>query len=429
MLVVGAGCGKKGPPLAPFIRIPAAVEQIEARAFGRDVYVTLTIPAINIDMSKPANVGQVDVYGYTGRAAPPRTRWVDAGDLIASVPVAPVPLEGEAEPKPAPRPGAVPTAAPQGTQITIHDRLEPAELEQGRIVVDAARRALPPVGTPAAAPAEPPPLKRFYVAFAYTPRGRPGPPGTAAEIVLFPPPEAPAAVDVSYSALGVSLSWPPSGGLLGFLFDRALPDEEAPFLPDEPETPAAAPAAPAAPAGPTHYIVYREIEADPLASLSSISPRVRWLAQPPMPLTPVPLPALTYTDRAIAFGRHRCYTVRAVRGGTTISDPSPPACVTPFDVFPPAAPRALAAVASEGAINLIWEPNVEPDLGGYVVLRGEAGDATLQPLTPAPIVEANYRDMAVKPGTRYVYAVMALDNRLPMGNWSEPSTPVEETAR
>jgi hypothetical protein len=86
-------------------------------------------------------------------------------------------------------------------------------------------------------------------------------------------------------------------------------------------------------------------------------------------------------------------------------------------------------VAGEGAISLIWEPRDELDLGGYLVLRGEPGDATLQPLTPAPIPEASFRDTTVVPGRRYVYAVVAVDDRLPLGNVSAPSPRVEETAR
>jgi hypothetical protein len=62
-------------------------------------------------------------------------------------------------------------------------------------------------------------------------------------------------------------------------------------------------------------------------------------------------------------------------------------------------------------------------------LRGEPGDATLQPLTMHPIVEASYRDTTVMPGRRYVYAVVAVDDRVPLGNMSPPSPRVEETAR
>jgi hypothetical protein len=104
-------------------------------------------------------------------------------------------------------------------------------------------------------------------------------------------------------------------------------------------------------------------------------------------------------------------------------------CIRPVDVFPPARPAAPSAVAAEGAISLIWEPSPEPDVGGYLVLRGEAGDATLAPLTQTPVFETSFRDTTVTPGVRYVYAVQAVDTRVPLGNVSAPSAPVEETAR
>jgi hypothetical protein len=112
-----------------------------------------------------------------------------------------------------------------------------------------------------------------------------------------------------------------------------------------------------------------------------------------------------------------------------MSEPSPPACFTPIDVFPPAAPAGLAAVPSEGGISLIWEPNAELDLGGYLVLRRDAGDATLRQLTDTPISDARYRDSTVQSGVRYTYFVVAVDTQLPLPNISRQSAPVEETAR
>jgi len=47
----GAGCGKKGPPLTPIVRVPAAVENLATRRVGNDVYVTFTVPKANIDAS------------------------------------------------------------------------------------------------------------------------------------------------------------------------------------------------------------------------------------------------------------------------------------------------------------------------------------------------------------------------------------------
>ena len=133
----------------------------------------------------------------------------------------------------------------------------------------------------------------------------------------------------------------------------------------------------------------------------------------------------------VEFGRARCYTVRAMRGTAPVvtSEPSAPICMTPIDVFPPAAPNGLAAVPSEGGISLIWEPNLEIDLGGYLVLRREGSDATLRQLTDTPIVDARYRDTDVKPGMRYTYSVVAVDAQLPLPNMSAESVRVEEVAR
>ena len=98
-------------------------------------------------------------------------------------------------------------------------------------------------------------------------------------------------------------------------------------------------------------------------------------------------------------------------------------------MFPPTAPSNLAAVPAEGIISLIWEASPDPDLAGYVVLRAEAGGATLLPLTDTPIAETRYVDRRVVPGRRYVYAVVAVDTRLPVPNSSAPSEMVEELAR
>ena len=180
------------------------------------------------------------------------------------------------------------------------------------------------------------------------------------------------------------------------------------------------------PPGPTTYNVYRDLAPDPLEAPPPAT-RPTWRVAPPVALNLAPLASTTLTDTA-EVGRTRCYAVRAQRGAV-MSEPSPRVCITPIDVFPPAAPAGLAAVPSEGGISLIWEPNAELDLGGYVVLRREAGDATLRQLTGAPIGEARYRDRTVQPGARYTYSVVAVDTQQPLPNVSAQSAPVEETAR
>ena len=92
-------------------------------------------------------------------------------------------------------------------------------------------------------------------------------------------------------------------------------------------------------------------------------------------LTDQPVTGSAFVDPRIAWGAERCYTVRAVHslGALVVeSEPAPPACEKLIDTFPPAPPKGLVAVASEGAINLIWDANAETDLAGYLVLRAPA---------------------------------------------------------
>lgn len=420
VLVAAGGCGKKGSPMAPIVRIPAQVDTIAARRVGSDVYVTLTVPKTNIDASTPADVSRIDVYGYTGVQPPPRARWTTLGTVVGSVPVVPAPEPG-APPAPPPDPAV---GATQGAPVTIVDTLSADKLVQGPVDPPLpGRRGLP--APPPAAASAPPAMHRFYFAIPFSPRGRPGPPGASTDLTLAQVPAPPTDLAVTYDALGIHLAWDPSGGLVGFLLDREIPMEPAPF--DDPSAAATA----IAPAGPTRYNVYADVAPDPFDLPGPRPVAAPWRAAPPAPMNASPLAATTLND-TVEFERERCYAVRAVRGAApnvAESDPTPRVCVRPIDVFPPAPPTGLAAVAGEGAISLIWEPSNDADAGGYLVLRGEAGDATLQPLTPAPIFDASYRDASVTAGKRYIYAVVAIDDRLPIGNMSAPSARVEETAR
>ncbi|HZM59617.1 MAG TPA: hypothetical protein VFB85_07460 [Vicinamibacterales bacterium] len=435
------GCGKKGPPLAPIVHIPTSVDQVSARRVGNDVLVTLTVPAENVDKTKPADVGRIEVYGYTGTAAPPRGRFLDVAVLVATIPVRPVETEATkqkaSEPASSPETKTEPPAgdsaseippAVQGASVTVRDHLT------GEALVARPIPPAPVTGRPRNTPAVPPtpaatvegPLRRFYLAFAFSPRGRVGPPGTVAELPLFTLPDRPLGVVATYAADAITLSWEPAGGVVGALLDNALPIEPSPL-----EEAADAPprqAAPATPEGPTRYNVYREIEvaADDIREPAAQTPEV------PPPVNGAPLVALTYTEGSLLDGRRRCYTVRAVRGdGPTAveGEPSEPACVTPVDDVAPAPPTGLSAASAPGEITLTWEPNVEDDLAGYVVLRGEAGDATLTPVTGSVTTEVRFVDGTVRPGVRYVYAVTAIDTRLPTPNVSMESARVEETAR
>jgi hypothetical protein len=433
MLIVAgillAACGKKGPPLPPIVRIPAAVDKMEARRRGSEVVVTVTVPSKNIDGSMPADIGRIEVYGYTGTAPPPRGRFLEVATQIGTITV-PQPVEGaERTDSLEPR---VATGEPiPGGPAAVRETLTPETLV-ARPIPPASplpdRRGAPPV-PPVATAVEAGPLRRFYLALAFSPRGRPGPPSVIAELRLTLLPDPPSRVQATYGADAVQLEWEPSGGLIGFLLERALSPELAPLETPEHESAAAAGGL-QFPEGATRYNVYREVaRPDPDPAAGAASPAAPQFVL----LNPAPLDALTFVDQLAALdGLERCYVVRAVRGSglqAVEGDASARECVTTVDDFAPQPPTGLAAISGEGAITLIWEPNAEPDVAGYVVLRGEPGDATLTPVTDTVVTDARFTDRTVRPGVRYVYAVQAIDTRLPRPNVSDPSARVEEAAR
>ena len=97
------------------------------------------------------------------------------------------------------------------------------------------------------------------------------------------------------------------------------------------------------------------------------------------------------------------------------------------DIFPPAVPSGLEAVASGVGqppfVDLIWAPNTDADLAGYNIYRHEDG---------APPVKVNsevvktpvFRDTTVVGGKKYFYSVAAVDLR---GNESARSEEASET--
>lgn len=420
--LAGAACGKKGPPLAPLVHIPAAVEQVSARRVGDDVYVTLTVPSTNIDASMPADLARVELYGATALTPPPRGRFLELAELVHTVPVA-RPTVGQA--RTGSPLGVQDGAVLQGAMVVVRDAMSPADLV-ARTLPSAPARARPAAVAPVA---ETGALRRFYLALAFSDRGRPSPPGAIAELRLAPLPEAPADVQIGYTSDMVSIEWQPSGGLVGFLLNHELTPEPSPF--DDVIPVSGSRILDPAPAGPTRYNIYRELEPDPTLMPASPRPSAAPRVTAPTPLNPTPLDALAFTDE-LEFERERCYVIRAVRGAASTlveGHGSERRCVKPVDTFPPAPPAGLSAVAAAGSISLIWEANVEEDVTGYLILRGASADATLLPLTTSPIPETQFIDRSVSPGERYVYAVVAMDGRVPLPNVSPESPRVEETAR
>jgi hypothetical protein len=142
-------------------------------------------------------------------------------------------------------------------------------------------------------------------------------------------------------------------------------------------------------------------------------------------------------DKDIRFGQ--TYEYRAQRlarvalDGETLelaSELSAPVRIEARDVFPPAVPTGLAAVATAGesgaeaAIDLSWQPVTDADLAGYAVYRRE-GDATWQRVSPPePLLGPAFHDGRVQPGHTYRYTVSAIDQG---GHESARSAEAQET--
>ncbi|MCU0250513.1 MAG: hypothetical protein MUE61_09910 [Vicinamibacterales bacterium] len=404
------GCGKKGPPLAPLARVPGRAMDIAARRTGDVVAITFTIPSANIDESKPADIGRADVYAYTAMGQndvrDPRRM-----TLVGSIPVR-KPLEPGAEDAATKKPGPPPPREPgldQGAPVTVTETLTadmlvplaPDRNAPARVQAEPVSWFGMPLARPLAGPVPAPEARRFYVVYGFSRGGDRGAASPRPSVPLGRPPAPPLQPRLEATEGGVQVHWTvPPGARLPYQ-ERA----EGGVLDAVPRGMESAPT--------LTYEVYR------------VSP------DGPAKLTAKPVSALTFTDAGVELGVERCYDVRTVttQGSASFeSAPSPPACLTPADTFPPPSPTSLAAVAGEGAISLIWKGVEAPDLAGYVVLRGDTPSGELKPIFETPIRESTYRDTSVKPGVRYVYAVVAVDRAAPP-NRSAASNKVEETAR
>ena len=143
-------------------------------------------------------------------------------------------------------------------------------------------------------------------------------------------------------------------------------------------------------------------------------------------------------DKDIRFGETYSYraqwVARVQEEGKTMElagELSAPLRVDVRDVFPPATPTGLAAVATpagngtDASIDLSWQPGTEQDLAGYAVYRRE-GDGVWERISPAkPVLGPGFHDGHVQQGHAYRYAVSAIDQG---GHESARSAEAEETA-
>ncbi len=425
--------------MAPLIVLPNAVDDLEVRRFGSRVYLQFAAPAANTDGSRPPDLDRVEVYGLTTdpeqdpATVPPLDDWLEAATLVATFHLSRPEIEAEDLTE-------TDDTIDPGEQVVVVEALAP-ELVEPYVFeddsdsddVDSDEVEESPV-MPLLSPPLPRPPRRTYLVRGVSTRGRDSAPSARAEVPITDPTLPPPPPTITYTETEFLVEWTPATGARRPVQAPDESDDEyesddedegedelgdLDVVADEPEK--RLPSRPViAGATPSDYLIY-----------TVGSTRSGEVSTLPTPLNMPKVGLFSYLDQAVRFGTERCYVVRVrdVLDSLRIQGPaSPPTCVVPIDTFPPGPPTGVVAVASEGAISLVWDPNPERDIAGYLVLRRASTGATLETLTPEPIEGTSYRDANVTADENYVYAVQAVDDATPY-NTGVPSSEITEQAR
>jgi len=101
--------------------------------------------------------------------------------------------------------------------------------------------------------------------------------------------------------------------------------------------------------------------------------------------------------------------------------------VVVVDDSAPAAPRGVHSISGDGQVKIVWYPNQEKDLKGYIIYRSTKKSGDYKEIGTVSAKVSSFIDDDVKNGTTYYYAVSAFDYD---GNESDLSPEiVEDTPR
>ena len=378
-ILIQVACGKKGPPEAPFVRVPAPMTDLRVQRIGDDVVIGFTLPLRNQDGTQPADLERVDIYAMTVQPHLPADRALDLEEfeedamLVTTIEVAPPP-EPSASEEPAEtseEPVPVDLRPRQGFPVTFSETItaallvpvDPWEEERRRRERDEAEEkedAGPqkPVKVPLMTPPLPGPLERRYAVVGVSSDGNESEPALRIAVPLVTPPFAPSELVVTYDEEVATVAWALPVGVRRAVQITATPGLGP--LAGSPPSPLADPGQAVPP---------------PLVPPPSIVPGVGG-ADTAAPTAPGVDGADTATP-----------TVPGVGGAVPAVPLVPPLASTPIVEWPPASRYELFEL-------------VDP---------GEGSPAMPQSLNPLPLTVPTYVDKRVEFGVEHCYAVLTLD--------------------
>jgi hypothetical protein len=355
--LVAVGCGAPGEPTAPSPAVPVAIADLTSQQAGEAVQLTFTMPLKTVSGARLSETPAIEVL--RGTLKPDGTPDAKSFHAIETIPGA---LAGEYR-------------AADKVQMASHLSIEELHTYAGATLAYRVRTRAS--------------------------RKRASADSNAATVHIHAVPERIASLPYAVTESAIELSWvPPTRNSSG---DPLPPISE--------------------------FHVYRgEIDPASAASAANDLSQAKWNS----PLTLLAsTTSSSYRDTTFEFGKTYLYAVRTVisaDGSPVESSDSVPAVVGPKDVFPPHVPEDVVGVVIVGdqtnaspEANLSWSINGETDLAGYRVYRSEQQGVPGQLLTPDLLPSPAYRDISVRPGHTYWYAVTAIDRS---GNESAPSAPV-----
>ena len=354
------GCGTPGAPQPPSLEIPKPVTDLKAVRKGDTVTLTWTVPEETTDGILIRKRGKMLVH----RILPD-----DPGSTFNTLPA----------------PGSSAQAAPLA-QLPLLPALDEKKAEQASYQDSVTPLIQSQAGSDFVR----------YTIIAVNSSSRGAGQGNVAEIPLVPALPAPQSLLAETVSTGVRLTWDaaplPSGGRLNPTFSYRIMRLQDSAKAAEP-------------------VLVKQVGLPPSAGQT-----------------------LSYVDTSIEWESHYQYWVTPItswqghgRHGEVQGDDSPVASVLAHDIFPPTTPVGVQAVFSGAGqklfIDLSWTPNSEDDLAGYNIYRRTEGEQAVK-INSDLVKTPAFRDNSVQLGTRYFYAVTAVDLR---GNESEKSQETSET--